>query len=149
MAAKKRKKRKKRGRRRGDRASALYYVIVLGLLGGIVFVALGLLGTFAPRASREEPLKVIVQNGCGVEGVGFRTKEFLRRHPGYDVVDFRNADHFNYEETIVIDRTGDLESAAVVARLLGTTNVIQQMPETPLVDITVVVGKDYARFLSE
>ena len=63
------------------------------------------------------------------------------------MIDFRNADNFEYLETIVVDRAGDLDTAATIARRLGVGNVIQQIPETPLVDIIVIVGADYADFV--
>lgn len=139
-----------RGRRkkRPDRASRGYTVGILVLVAVVVFLGLGLYGLFAPGASRAGVAKVLVLNGCGAEGVGQRTSRLLRGR-GYDVVDFRNAEHFSYAETIVVDRTGDLESAAVLGRLLGISNVIQQVQETPLEDIVVVVGDDYGRFLRE
>jgi len=136
-----RKRRKKR-----SPASVGYTVAVLGLMAAIVFVGFSVLGRFAPSSSREYPATVLVLNGCGVEGLGLRTARFLRQ-AGFDVVDFRNADTFNYHETIVVDRAGDIESAARVAKHVVTANVIRQIPETPLVDVVVVVGPDYDRFL--
>ncbi len=148
MATKKRKSRRKRKKKSAERgpASIAYNALVIVLFAAIVYLGLSLYGVFAPQPSREGDLSVLVLNGCGVEGVGLRTAKYLRTH-GYDVVDFRNADHFGYEETIVIDRTGDLASARSLARLLRIGNVIQQVPETPLVDIKLIVGKDYERFL--
>ena len=90
---------------------------------------------------------MLVLNGCGVEGIGQRTARHLR-DLGLDVVDFRNADSFDYTESIVVDRTGDMASAVRVARLIDTSSVIQQIPETPLVDIIVIVGSDHGRYLS-
>lgn len=89
---------------------------------------------------------MLVLNGCGVEGIGLKTARYLRER-GLDVVDFRNADSFDYEETIVVDRAGDLGAAVQVARLLHIPNVIQQVPETPLVDIIIIVGADHSWFL--
>ncbi len=139
---------KKRRRRKRTPASFLYTILVVCLLAAIVFLAASLYGVYAPPPADGGPARVLVMNGCGVEGIGLRTARFLRSH-GHDVVDFRNADHFDYAETIVIDRSGDMDDAIGVARLLKTPNVIQQMPETPLVDVAVIVGKDYGRFLPE
>jgi hypothetical protein len=137
----------KRTRRKTARASAGYTVGVVGLVALAAFLALSLEGRFAPPPSRQEQITVLVLNGCGAEGVGQETARLLRTS-GIDVIDFRNADSFRYPETIVVDRAGDMAAAARVARLLGVTNVIQQIPEAPLADVAVVVGKDYERILN-
>jgi len=141
MAAKKRKK-------KGSGASLAYTITVIVLLAAIVYLGFSVYGLFAPRASRSEPISILVLNGCGTEGVGFRTAKHLRGL-GFDVVDFRNADGFGYEKTIVVDRSGDMGSAVSVARQLRTANVIQQLQATPLEDVVVIVGRDFERFLGE
>ncbi len=139
MAAKRRKK-------KGSGASFAYTVTVIVLLAAIIYLGFSVYGVFAPRASRSEPISILVLNGCGAEGIGFRTAKHLRGL-GYDVVDFRNADGFGYEETVVVDRSGDMGSALNVARQLRTAHVIQQLQTTPLEDVVVIVGRDYERFL--
>lgn len=136
---------KKRGRPRKSRASIAYTVLTLGLIAAAVFLGMTLYGLFSPSPAREGTATVLVLNGCGEQGVGQRTAKLLRTF-GLDVIDFRNADNFDYLETIVVDRCGDLDTAASIARRLGVGNVIQQIPETPLVDIIVIVGADYAGF---
>lgn len=138
----------KRRRKRRSRASVGYTVAAVILLAVIAFLVLSLLGIFTPPPSRAEDLTVLVLNGCGVEGIGQRTARHLRSL-GLDVIDFRNADNFDYTETIVVDRTGDLASAVGVARMLGVGNVIQQIPETPLVDVIVIIGADHAELLGD
>lgn len=141
MAARKRRK-------KGAGASVGYTVSVVVLLGAIVYLGFSVYGVFAPNASRSEPISILVLNGCGAEGIGFRTAKHLRGL-GFDVVDFQNADGFGYDETIVVDRSGDMGSAMNVARELRTPNVIQQLQATPLEDVVVIVGRDYERYLGE
>lgn len=146
--ANRRKPKKKTGKRRKQKASPssmLYSLGVLVLLASVVYVGVSVYGLFAPRTSREVESAVLVLNGCGIEGIGLETARYLRER-GLDVVDFRNADSFDYEETIVVDRAGDMGAAVAVARMLNIPNVIQQVPETPLVDIIIVVGADYSWF---
>ena len=140
------RKRKGGRRRKKSRASAFYTIIVLTLMAGIVYLMLTIYGVFAPRASREEVVTVLVLNGCGADGVGQRTARHLRE-AGFDVVDYRNADSFDYSETIVVDRAGDMGSALSVARYVKTGNVIQQIQETPLEDVVVIIGNDYERYI--
>lgn len=147
MVTRRRKKsgRKRKAKRR-SRGAVGYTVLAVVLLAAVVFLGMGLIDVFAPPPSRAEELTVLVLNGCGAEGIGQRTAKRLREL-GLDVVDYRNADSFGYSESIVVDRTGDMASAVTVARLIGASSVIQQIPETPLVDVIVIVGSDYERYL--
>jgi hypothetical protein len=149
-ARRKRKKGEARGRTksrvRRSRASAGYTILTLALVAAAVFLAVTLYGVFAQRPTRADQATVLVLNGCGRSGVGQRTAKLLRSFD-LDVIDFRNADNFEYAETIVVDRSGDLDTATSIARRLGVANVIQQIPETPLVDVIVIVGADCEEYL--
>ncbi len=139
-------RKRKSGRRRSRKAtpsSVLYSAGVLVLLAAVIYVAVSVYGLVAPRPSREVESAVLVMNGCGAEDIGLLTARYLRDR-GLDVVDFKNADSFDYEETIVVDRAGDMGAALEVARMLRVRNVIQQIPETPLEDIIIIVGADHS-----
>ena len=86
--------------------------------------------------------QVEVLNGCGVSGVAAQAHEYLRRL-GFDVVNVENAPAFDYEETIVIDRGGDEGIARRVARFLGTENVIRQVRPELMLQVTVIIGRDF------
>ena len=49
--------------------------------------------------------------------------------------------------SLVIDRTGDMQRGADVARLLGIRHYVQQVSDDPymLEEATIVIGKDYKR----
>jgi hypothetical protein len=146
MATRRKKRSSKRRRKpKATPSSMLYSLGVLVLLAVVAYVGVSVYGLFAPHTSREVESAVLVLNGCGEEGLGLETARYLRER-GLDVVDFRNADSFDYEETIVVDRSGDMGAAITVARMLNIPNVIQQIPETPLVDIIIVVGADHSWF---
>jgi hypothetical protein len=89
-------------------------------------------------------LQVEVLNGCGAPGVGSKFTEFLRSR-GYDVVKTDNADNWNYPNTVVIDRRGDIHKAGVLAETLGAKKVIQQIETTRLLDLSVIIGKDFKK----
>ncbi len=136
----------KSGGRRSRKAtpsSVLYSVGVVVLLAAVIYVGVSVYGLVAPRPSREVESAVLVLNGCGTEDIGLLTTRYLRDR-GLDVVDFKNADSFDYEETILVDRAGDMGAALEVARMLRIRNVIQQIPETPLEDIIIIVGADHS-----
>ncbi len=148
MATKRTARKKKPGKKRKRKAtpsSALYGVGVFVLLAAVVYVGVSVYGLVAPRPSREVESAVLVLNGCGTKKIGLLTTRYLRDPKrGLDGVDFRNADSFDYEESIVVDRAGDMGAALEVARMLRIPNVIQQIPETPLVDIIIIVGADHS-----
>lgn len=90
-------------------------------------------------------IQINVLNGCGVDGAASRCTTFLRDR-GYDVVEIRNYKTFDVDESLVIDRTGNLTTAEKVAYALGIrkTNVIQELNPDYYVDVSVVVGRDFS-----
>ena len=92
-----------------------------------------------------EIIQVDVLNGCGVSQGCVGVTSYLRAR-GYDVVEMRNYKTFDVPSSLVIDRSGDLETARKVAYALGvrSENIIQQINHDYYVDVSVVIGKDYA-----
>ncbi len=94
-------------------------------------------------------IQVEILNGCGERGIGQEVMRFLRAR-GFDVVHIGNADHFAYRETIVLDRSGKpgpSKAALAVGTALGTPNVLHQRNDARMVDVSVVVGKDFDELL--
>ncbi len=91
------------------------------------------------------PVQLDVLNGCGVSRIASRVSAHLRRK-GFDVVDMRNYKTFDLQETLVIDRVGNLATARQVAQALGVKreNVIQEINPDYFVDVSVVIGRDYS-----
>jgi hypothetical protein len=99
----------------------------------------------AGRAGDE--IRVQVLNGCGVGGAGSSVASLLRRAGGIDVVEIGNADNFDYETSVVVDRTGNRASARRVAGALGDPPIILQRGLDQRFDLTVIVGYDHGRWL--
>lgn len=122
----------------------------LGWMIGWCVVGGWLLGGCEQSAKEEERratgIKVEVLNGCKEPGIARKFARILRSK-GFDVVngDGANAENFGFLETIVVDRSGDMEKAWKVAKLLGTKNCIQQVIADPyrVEEVTVVIGKDF------
>ena len=91
-----------------------------------------------------KPVQLEVLNGCGVSGAASKITSYLRRR-GFDVVDMRNYKTFDLQETLVIDRVGNLAPARRVAQILGIRreNIIQEINADYFVDVSVVIGRDY------
>ncbi len=92
--------------------------------------------------SPDQRPQIEVLNGCGITGIAATVHEYLR-DKGFDVVNVENASGFDYEETLVIDRGGDIRVARALARDLGTDNVIRQVRADLVLQATVILGMDY------
>ncbi|MBU0558045.1 MAG: LytR C-terminal domain-containing protein [Bacteroidetes bacterium] len=91
-----------------------------------------------------EIIQLQVLNGCGVSGIADRFTDYLRANK-FDVVNSGNYSSFTIEETLVIDRIGNLANANKVAQSLGVNkkNVIRQLNKEYFLDVSVIIGKDY------
>lgn len=89
-------------------------------------------------------LQIDVLNGCGQSGIGEKFTDFLRQQK-FDVINTGNFVSFDVENTIVVDRKGNPENALRVARSLGLTreSVVQNINKDYLIDVTVIIGRDY------
>lgn len=94
--------------------------------------------------SNEKIIQIDVLNGCGTAGIAVKFTEFLRAR-GFDILEMGNYKSFDVQETLVVDRTGNIENAYKIAQALGVDrkNVIQQISPDSYLDCSVVIGKDY------
>jgi hypothetical protein len=98
---------------------------------------------------RRKPIQVDVWNGCGQVRAASTMTAYLRAR-GYDIVELRNYHRFDVRESLVVDRTGRRENAEKVARALGIPagRIIQQLNPDEFVDVSIVIGQDYASLKS-
>lgn len=91
-----------------------------------------------------EIIQLDVLNGCGVSGIAQDFTDFLRKR-NFDVVQSSNYKTFDVEQSLVIDRTGDLAAARKVAYALGIDekNIVQQINPDYYLNVSVVIGRDY------
>ncbi len=123
-------------------AAVLVYSFVIRLTAGRIDphraeTASGLVGDI---------IQLQVLNGCGVKGLASDATVYLRRQ-GFDVVEAGDYGRYDVEQSVVVDRVGDLESARRVAVALGLPEDrirTEQKPEL-YVDATVVLGADYRK----
>lgn len=127
-------------------------LLVLTALAAIVLVGSGLgqwiPGDRAPEGGAlmtpgEDRVTVDVRNAGGVDGMARTATDHLRR-AGFDVVSLGNAGTFGHDTTVVIDRVGDLERAAAVARALGVARVTSEPDSNLFVDVTVRLGSGWS-----
>ena len=97
-----------------------------------------------------ENIKVEVLNGCGVSALALKTTEFLRTK-NIDVINSDNADNHDYKNTLIIQRNENIKSLKKIVEsfgiYLGDSTRIKIIPDESLgVDVTIIIGKDYASF---
>ena len=92
-------------------------------------------------------IQIEILNGCGTPGIAAKFSQFLREKR-VDVVRSENADHFEYEKTILIQRTENVDGMQRVAEALkfdikNPDQVITSIDPNLDVDLTLIIGKDY------
>lgn len=87
-------------------------------------------------------IRIEVLNGSGLSGAARAAANRLRDR-GFDVVYIGNAPNFNYEQTEVIARTTDTVAARTVAQALGTAQVRNEPDSMLVLEVTVVLGRDW------
>jgi hypothetical protein len=105
---------------------------------------------------RDQTLTVEVLNGTAINGLAGRTAEMLRSF-GYDVISIANADRNNYENTLIIHRSGDENMVSDFAGVIRCTNIQEDFSlyeEDALsreykADLTLVIGRNFnGRFVT-
>ena len=86
--------------------------------------------------------RVILYNGAGIPGIAGEAAQQLI-HAGLRVVDTKNADNFNYAQTVIVVQHGDIQQGKDIAKVLGVGQVKSQPSDQSISDVIVIVGKDY------
>ena len=106
------------------------------------------LSTLLTKTSYEKKtghkIQVEIWNGCGISNLAVMYTDFLRNE-GLDVLDSKNADHFNYLETTILHHRGEKNRALVLADILkiDESSIIDDKNENLFYDMTLIIGKDY------
>ncbi len=97
-------------------------------------------------------VEIEILNGCGEPGLAAKFSQLLRTER-VDVVRSENADHFEYDKTILIQRNENVEGMKYVAAVLdfdinNTEKVMMSVDPNVDVDLTLIIGKDYSSISS-
>lgn len=101
--------------------------------------------TIAPVRSFPSPrerVRVEVLNAGGVTGRAREATQELR-DIGFDVVHFGNADRFDRDSSVVLDRVGRPDLARAVSEALGVQAVTTELDPNLFVDVTVLLGREW------
>ena len=95
-----------------------------------------------------QDIQIEVLNGCGEKGVADLYANFLRKN-NYDVIDYKNADNFNYNSSKIIVHNNNLAVENVADLFeIESKNVDYLFNENIFYDMTLIVGKDYKQLES-
>jgi hypothetical protein len=120
------------------------------LFTGILIAASALLAgcdKTGQEAFKPNTGQIQVLNGSGKSGMADVFRDFLGGY-GFDIIEFGNARHWNYEHTLVIARSAASDRIARdLAKVIGTDRVIHLQEPASLVEATVIIGKDYKELM--
>ena len=88
-------------------------------------------------------VQIQVLNGCGDKGIADLYASYLRDN-SYDVIDYKNADHFNYNASQIIVHNNNLLVENIADLLfIPSSNIDYVFDENIFYDLTLIVGRDY------
>ena len=88
-------------------------------------------------------IQIEILNGCGQRYIAKMYQDFLR-YEGYDVMDAKNASS-KYEHSTIYLHRGDPEMASHLSEVVGVGDslIIENIDESLMFDLTLVIGNDY------
>ncbi len=92
-----------------------------------------------PEEKKDFHMEVL--NGSGRTGLAMKIAMELRK-AGVDVLVVGDAEHYHFDESILVDRRGDAELMKTLSKLTGCRKIILQVQQEPLVDVTFILGRD-------
>ena len=94
-------------------------------------------------------IRIEILNGCGISGLADKYTNFFREN-GYDVIQSKNAENFNFKKSLVLLRVNNKDYAMQVSKTLNTPSneIIEKIDYSLDCDVTVIIGKDYNQLSS-
>ncbi|MDR3276416.1 MAG: LCP family protein [Treponema sp.] len=131
------------------------------LIKEIVREAQGTLTRPVEGSLTDRVFTVEILNGSGVNGLAGRTGELLRSF-GYDIISVGNANSHDYNQTLILDRSGQANAVKIFADIIHCENIQTEAPDAEISgleatiqsyeyrsDFTLIIGKDFdGRYVS-
>ena len=95
-------------------------------------------------------IQLEVLNGCGKKGIAILYTNFLRSS-GYDVIDFKNAENFNFNKTKIIIHKRDVSNfinEIVDILAIEPKQIEYNYDENIFYEMTLIIGNDYKNLKS-
>ncbi len=102
--------------------------------------------TYLKKSEHNKKAEIEIFNGCGEAGVANLYSNFLSSH-GFDIIDKKNADNFDYQNTnIIVHNKEKLSAAKDLAEILKIKNI--KLANNGVWDLSLIIGKDYKKLES-
>ncbi len=95
-----------------------------------------------------EPPKMEVKNGTHVPNLARTMRAELSRK-GVQILEFTNADHNDYDQTILLGTSGNAFYLESIARIIGVQRSYAAVNRSLFTDLVLVLGKDYNKLKGE
>ena len=111
------------------------------------------LATLITKTKYEEitghKITIEIHNGCGIPKLANLYTEFLRSE-GFDVIDSRNADNFEYTKTQILHHQGDKARALSLSKTMKIDEslITEEQSSYLIHDLTLILGDDYRQLNS-
>ena len=135
----------------------LYFTSLIVIIISLLIIKTKFLNKFISRDTHNSLNKnsfiqskgdIEILNGCGQPGIANLFTHFLRAH-NYDIIEIKNADNFNYEETLVIiNHKNKIALANDLIKLLSIDEKNILVNDNKIWDISVIIGKNYKTLVS-
>ena len=108
-------------------------VIILSVASLSMFYSISRSPVEIKTENIETLTRIAVLNGCGRAGLASLCAQKLRSE-GFDVVNGMggNADSFDFDISVVVDRKGDFKKAQAVGKKIGIEDILDQRSDNPL-----------------
>lgn len=130
---------RKKRRTKGSRTLGITAASILAVIAFSLIVRWS--GVEADYGLDRESFQIEVLNGTGETGLAMETAMELRTM-GIDVLVVGDAERYDFAESILIDRKGNTDLMKRLSQFIGCRRVLKQIQPKPLVDATLIVGKD-------
>lgn len=95
-----------------------------------------------------DPPKMEVKNGTHVANLARTMRTELSRK-GVQILEFTNADHNDYDKTILLGTSGNAFYLESIARIMGVQKSYAAVNRSLFTDLVLVLGKDYNKLKGE
>ncbi len=85
--------------------------------------------------------KLDLQNGTNIPNLANRMRQKLARK-NFKIISFTNADHHNYEKSILLNTNGDTLLFETLNKVLGTKISFYHIDKTNIANSLLILGKD-------
>ena len=87
--------------------------------------------------------EIEILNGCGKSGIANLYSNYIRKN-NFDVIEIKNADNFDYENTLILIHNSFKENEAIeLAKLLKINKNNIKFNNDNIWDLSIIIGKDY------